>query len=72
MRVKEVHTVISTNNWARYTIETFGHGIIYSRVSYSELPARIKNAKVWLAYPVELSSCSVTHWKIKLCAGEGK
>lgn len=31
MRVKEIRTVISTNNWARYTIDTFGHGIIYSR-----------------------------------------
>ena len=46
MRVKEIHTVISTNNWARYTIKTFGHGIIYSRASYSELPARIKNLHV--------------------------
>ena len=35
MRVKDIHTVISTNNWARYTIEAFGHGIIYSRASYS-------------------------------------
>lgn len=64
MTIREIRSTVSTANYATYTIEQWGSKYTYKNVHYSEIPARLKDAEVFIATPTDVSFCAVTHWHI--------
>lgn len=68
MTIRDINRTISTANYATYTIREYGcaNDIRYKELHYSEIPARMKDAEVFVATPSDISFSSVKHWNIVL------
>lgn len=68
MTIRDISRTISTVNYATYTIREFGcpNDFRYKNLHYSEIPARMKDAEVFVATPSDISFSSVKHWDIVL------
>ena len=68
MTIRDINGTISTANYATYTIRKFGsaNDSKYKDLHYSEIPARLKDAEVFIATPHDVSFSSVKHWNIVL------
>lgn len=67
MTIREINRTISTANYATYTISELGGGNIkYKELHCSEIPARMKDAEIFVATPTNISFSSVKHWNIVL------
>lgn len=64
MTIREIRSTVSTANYATYTIEQWGSKDKYKNVHYSEIPARLKDAEVFIATPTDVSFCAVKHWNV--------
>lgn len=64
MTIREINRTISTANYATYTISELGGNIKYKELHYSEIPARMKDAEIFVATPTNISFSSVKHWNI--------
>lgn len=68
MTIRDISHTISTANYVTYTIRKCGcaNDIRYKELHYSEIPARMKDAEVFVATPSDVSFSSVKHWDIVL------
>ena len=66
MTLRELHMCVSTDNHATFTLTKFGYRFPLKDVHWDEIGNRYKNSEVWMAYPIEVSSCSVKKWSVTL------
>lgn len=68
MTIRDINRTISTANYATYTIRKYGcaNDNRYKELHYSEIPACMKDAEVFIATPSDVSFSSVKHWNIDL------
>lgn len=59
MTLRELRTCVATDNHATFTLTKFGWSVPLENVHWDEIGNRYKNSEVWMAYPEEVSCCSV-------------
>ena len=66
MTIRDINSTISTVNYAIYSIREAGVDVEYKDLHYSEIPQRLKDAKIFRAVPMDISFNSVKRWRITI------
>lgn len=66
MALRYLHMCIATDKHVTFTLTKFGCQFPLENVHWGEIGNRYKNSEVWMAYPEEVSGCSVTKWRVVL------